>query len=68
MIDERTEPLTAKEIIQLVETLNVVLEIKIQRLKDYIAYRERRHDYDRKEIDELKIYLEEVLKNETRHD
>lgn len=68
MIDERTEPLTAKEIIQLVETLNVVLEIKIQRLQDYIAYRERRHDYDRKEIDELKIYLEEVLKNETRHD
>lgn len=68
MIDERTEPLTAKEIIRLVETLNVVLEIKIQRLQDYIAYRERRHDYDRKEIDELKIYLEEVLKNETRHD
>ena len=64
MIDERTEPLTAKEIIQLIETLNVVLEIKIQRLQDYIAYRERRHDYDRKEIDELKIYLEEILKNE----
>lgn len=64
MIDERAEPLTAKEIIQLVETLNVVLEIKIQRLKDYIAYRERRHDYDRQEIDELKTYLEEILKNE----
>lgn len=64
MIDERTEPLTAAEIINLIETLNVVLEVKIKRLKDYIAYRERRHEFDRKEIEELKIYLEEILKNE----
>ena len=64
MIDERTEPLTAKEIIQLVETLNVVLSVKIQRLKDYIQYRERRHDIDLTEINELKEYLEEILKNE----
>lgn len=64
MIDERTEPPTAKEIIQLVETLNVVLSVKIQRLKDYIQYRERRHDIDLTEINELKEYLEEILKNE----
>ena len=61
-IESVTEPSRAEQIIALIKTLVIVKAEKIERLKGYIEYRERRHEIDGQDIEELKQYLEECLK------
>lgn len=61
-VEQVNEPLTAEELIVLVDIMHLVLEEKIRRLEDYIEYRERRHTFDREDIDKLKTYLAECKK------